>query len=213
VIGRLNDIVYSQENYLQHSPQAPYFNYTPPGERLFEGPPNSPCTHTVPTSPTLPYSHPESATSPYENSSQHWPWFNPKAGDLWEDIQAQGEEHSYWGGPSLPLAVSRPPEGPLYPSPYHSPSRRTGDGVTGVRMSRGQRYPTSDTRTDERVADSPPLGSLLQVMRGVAAPPLVSLPPSKPSAVHESSTWYAPSNLTVTLEGLMLRYQVRQACR
>ena len=109
MIGRLNDIVYSQGDCLQHSPWAPHFNYTPPGERLFADPPNSPRTHTTPTPQTTP--------------------------------------------------------------------------------------------------------SLLRVRRGVAAPPLVSLPLSKPSAVHRSPNWYAPSNLTVTSEGLMLRYQVGQTCR
>ena len=178
MIGRLNGIVYSQERYLQHSSQAPRSNYTPPGERLFADPPNSPCPHTVPTS------HPESATSPFVNSSLYRPSFIPKA----------GEEHNHWGEPSLPLEASRPPEGPLYTSPYHSPSRRTGD----------------DTHSDSGVAGSPLLGSLLRVLRGVAAPPLVSLPPSK---VHGSTNWYAPSNLTVPSEILMLRYQVRQPCR
>ena len=89
----------------------------------------------------------------------------------------------------------------------------SGDGVLGVQMSRGQRFPASDTRTDSRLEDSPPLGSHLRLWRGVAAPPLVSLPPSKPAAVHRSPNWYAPSNLTVTSEGLMLRYQVEQTCR
>ena len=194
MIGRLNGIVYSQERYLQRSSQAPRSNYTPPGERLFADPPNSPCPHTVPTSQTIPHSHPESATSPFMNSSPYRPSFIPKAGDLWEDIQLHGEEHNYWGEPSLPLEASRPPEGPLYTSPYHSPSRRTGD----------------DTHSDSGVAGSPLLGSLLRVLRGVAAPPLVSLPPSK---VHGSTNWYAPSNLTVPSERLMLRYQVRQPCR
>ena len=45
-------------------------------------------------------------------------------------------------------------------------------------------------------------------MRGAAAPPLFSLPPAKPPAVHGGSSRYAPSNFTVTSEGLMLRYQV-----
>ena len=193
MIGRLNGIVYSQGNYPQHSRQAPRCNYTPPGEMLFDGPPNSPCTPTDPTPQTVPYSHPEPATSPHGNSSQYRPWFIPKAGDLWEEIQPQGEEHESWGEPSIYLTASRPPEGPLYPSPDHSPSR-TGDELPGVQMS-------------------PPLGSLLRVMRGVAAPPLISLPPSKLSAVHESSNWYAPFNLTAISEGLMLRYQVRQPCR
>ena len=50
-------------------------------------------------------------------------------------------------------------------------------------------------------------------MRGVEAPPLFSGPPLEPSAAHESANRYAPSNLTVTLEGLTLRYQVRGESR
>ena len=192
MIGRLKAIVYSQENSLQHTPRVPRFHYTPPGERLFDGPPNSPCTDTVPTSETTPYSHshPESATSPYRKASKYWPSFVTNARDLWEDTQPHGEEHTSWGESPLLQAASRSPGGPLCTSPYHSPSRKTGDGVPG---SRGQGYPTSDTGTDSRAADSPSLGSLLRIMRGVAAPPLVSLPPSKPSAVYGSSNWYAPS--------------------
>ena len=91
----------------------------------------------------------------------------------------------------LPLAVSRPPERPLYTSPNSSPTRRTGD----------------------EVPESPQVVSLLRVMRGETAPPLISLPPSGPSAVHGGSNWYAPSNFTVTSEGLMLRYQVGRTCR
>ena len=202
MIGRLNDTVYSQKRYLQHSPQVLSFNYAPPGERLPAGPPNSPNIHTAPTSHTIPHSHPDSAISPHGSSTKYRPSFIPKAGDLWEDIQPHGEGHNYWGEPLLPLTSSRPQEGPLYTSPDHSPSRRTGDEVPGVQMSRGQRYPISDTHADSRAADSPPLGSLL-AMRGVAAPPLVSLPPSKPSAIHESTRWYAPPDLTGTSEGLM----------
>ena len=174
MVGRLNGVLYSQRNYLQH-------NCTPPGERLFADPPNSPCQHTVPTSKSIPYSHPESAASPRGISSIYRPSFIHKAGDLWEDIQPQGEEHDYWGEPPLPLAVSRPPEGPLYTSPHHSP--------------------TSGTRPDPPVADAPPLGSL-RVLRGVVAPPLVSLPPLKPSAFHGGSNWYAIFRLTVASQGL-----------
>ena len=77
----------------------------------------------------------------------------------------------------------------------------------GVQRSHSQRYPTPDTRTQFFVTDSRPSGSLLRTMRGGAAPPLVSLPLSKPSEVHGNSIWYAPSNLPITLEGLMLRYR------
>ncbi len=181
----MNGIVYSQENYPQHTPQAPRFNYTPPGERLFADPPNSPCTHPVPTSQTIPYSHPEPATSPCGDSSNHLPWCIPKAVDLWVDVQPQGEDN-YWGESSLPLEASRPLDRPLFTSPYHSPSRRTGDELPGV-MSRGQRYPTSDTRTDSNVTGSRPLEFLLRIKRSAAAPPLVSLPPSKP---YGNSNWY-----------------------
>ena len=126
--------------------------------------------------------------------------------DLCEDVQRQGEEHGYRGEPSLSLAASRSREGPLFTTPNDSPSRRAGDEV---QMSRGERYPTSHTRTDSHTMDLPPLGSLPRITRGVAAPPLVSLPPVKEPAVHGSSNRYTPSNFTVTLEGLMLRYQVR----
>jgi hypothetical protein len=44
------------------------------------------------------------------------------------------------------------------------------------RPSHSQTYPTSDTRTDLHVTDSWPSGSLLRTRRGVAVPPLVSLP-------------------------------------
>ena len=64
-----------------------------------------------------------------------------------------------------------------------------------------------DTRAEEHVTDSPSV-SLLRLMRGVDAPPLFSVPPLEPSAVHGSSNRYVPSNPPVTLEGLMLRYQV-----
>ena len=122
VIGRLNGLLYSQEGYLKHCPQASRFAYTPPGETLFADPPNSPCTHAAPTSQT--YSHPDSATSPCGMSSQYRPWSIPKARDLWEAIQPQGED-DYWSEASLPLAASRPLEGPLYPSPNHSPTQGT----------------------------------------------------------------------------------------
>ena len=201
LIGRLNAIVYSQGNYLKHSPQAPRFNYTPPGETLFADPPNSPCTHTAPTSQSIPYSHTASATSLDGNPSIYRSWCVPNAGKLREDFQPVIEELDYWGEPLLPLTASRPLEGPLYTSPYNSPGRRTGDEVPGEQLSRGTRYPTSDTRTDSRVADSPPLGSLLRVMRGAAAPPLISLPPSELCAVHGDANWYAPSTLTCTSEG------------
>jgi len=133
--------------------------------------------------------------------------------DLWENVQPQGEEHNYCGESSLPLAASRSPEGALSASPYYSSSRRTGDEVPGVQVSCGQRYPISDTRTDSHIIDSPPLGSLLRITRGVAAPPLVSRPPFRESAVHGSLNGYAPSNSTVILERLMLRYQVRGVSR
>ena len=46
----------------------------------------------------------------------------------------------------------------------------------------------SPPHTCPHTTDSPPL-SLLQLMRGVEAPPLFSMPPLVPSAVHD---WYAP---------------------
>ena len=119
-----------------------------------------------------------------------------------------GTQHQ--GEPSLPPALSGSPGGLLFISPHCSPKGSTGDEVPGLQTSPGQRYPTSNTRP--HATDSPPL-SLLQLMRGVEAPPLFSMPPLEPSGVHESSNRYAPSNLTVTLEGLMSRYQVRGLSR
>ena len=125
-----------------------------------------------------------------------------------EDVQPQGEEHDYR---ALPPAFSGSPGGLLFISPHCSPNGSTGGEVPGVQTSPGQGYPT---RVDLPVTDSPPL-SLLQLMRGVEAPPLFSGPPLEPSAAHESANRYAPSNLTVPLEGegLMLRYQVRGVSR
>ena len=131
---------------------------------------------------------------------------------LWEDDHPQGEEHTYQGEPSLPPVLSRSPGGLMFISPHRSPNGSTGDEVPGVRTSPGQRHPISDTRADSHVTDSPPL-SLLQLMRGVEAPPLISLPLFRPPAVHDSSNRYASSNLTIPLEGLMLRYQVRGVSR
>ena len=102
VIGRLNVVVHSQESSLLHSPQAPRSNYTRSGETLFANPTNSPCTSTVPTP----------ATSPYSNSSPYRPSFIPRAGDLCEDIQPYGEEQNYLGEYLVSLAASHPPEGP-----------------------------------------------------------------------------------------------------
>ena len=131
---------------------------------------------------------------------------------LWEDVQSQGEEHDYRGEPSLPPALAHSPGGLMFISPHCSPNGSTGDEVPGALTSPGQRLPISNTLADPHATDSPPL-SLLQLMRGVEAPPPVSLPPLEPSAIHDSANRYAPSNLTVTLEGLMLRYQVTGVSR
>jgi hypothetical protein len=56
------------------------------------------------------------------------------------------------------------------------------------RPSHSQTYPTSDTRTDLHVTDSWPSGSLLRTRRGVAAPPLVSLPLCKADGVRPPGT-------------------------
>jgi hypothetical protein len=56
------------------------------------------------------------------------------------------------------------------------------------RPSHIQAYPTSDTRTDLHVTDSWPSGSLLRTRRGVAAPPLVSLPHCKADGIHPPGT-------------------------
>ena len=119
-----------------------------------------------------------------------------------------GTQHR--GEPSLPLVLSGSPGGLFFISPHCSPKGSTGDEVPGLQRSPGQRYPASNTRAEPHVTDSPPL-SLLQLMRGVEAPPLVSLPPLEP--FQDSPNRYAPSDLTVTLEGLMLRYQVKGASR
>ena len=117
-----------------------------------------------------------------------------------EPTDFPGTQHR--GELSPPLALSGSPGGLFFISPHCSPNGSTGDEAPGLQTSPGQRYPTSNTRP--HTTDSPPL-SLLQLMRGVEAPPLFSMPPLVPSAVHDR---YALSNLTVTLEGLMLRYQV-----
>ena len=142
-------------------------------------------------------------TSPYEGSSHIRPWYIREPANSGEDVQPQGEEHNHGGGSLPPLTTSRPLEGPLFSSPHNSSSRRTGDEDPGVQLSRSQRYPTSNTRTEVFVTDSRPSGTLLRTMRGGAAPPLISLPLFKPSEVHGDSNWYPPSDFLVILEELM----------